>query len=647
MVFLRLSFCNGYITTAIAYTSAKPHVGNIYEIVLADSIARFKRAQGYNVRFQTGTDEHGQKIEDNAKEHNMLPKDYVDNISGVIRGLFDLMNVQYDYFIRTTDDYHKVQVQKVFKKLFDQGDLYKGNYEGWYCKSCESFYSDSQVEDETCPECGAKVVRQQESCYFFKMSNYQERLVQYIKDNPSFIQPESRKNEMLQNFLKEDLYDLAVSRTSFKWGIPVDFDPEHVVYVWIDALINYITGLGYDVDGNNGPLFDEFWPADVHLIGKDILRFHTIYWPILLMALDIELPKQIFGHPWLLTGDSKMSKSKGNAVYVDDLTSVLGVDPVRYIMLHEMPFERDGHLTYELMIERINTDLANIIGNLVNRTISMTNKYFDGVLTVNNLHDDMDDELIAACKNLIPNVEAKMDTLHVADAISEIVSLFRKGNKYIDDTQPWVLAKDETKQDRLQTVLYNLTELIRIGGIALESFVPETSQRILAQLQTEHTSFESAQTFGLFELNKPVVSKTDIIFNRLDVKETLELLEKEVEPVVETSIVEEETKEITFDQFQDVELRTGTITKVDKHPKADKLYVLQVDLGSKEVTVVSSLVKFFTEEELLNHKVVLVANLKPVKLRGVMSNGMILTAEEGDKVRLVTGGDVANGTLLR
>lgn len=638
---------NYYITTAIAYTSAKPHIGNIYEIVLADSIARFKRAQGYNVRFQTGTDEHGQKIEDNAKEHNMLPKDYVDNISGVIRGLFDLMNVQYDYFIRTTDDYHKVQVQKVFKKLFDQGDLYKGNYEGWYCKSCESFYSDSQVEDETCPECGAKVVRQQESCYFFKMSNYQERLVQYIKDNPSFIQPESRKNEMLQNFLKEDLYDLAVSRTSFKWGIPVDFDPEHVVYVWIDALINYITGLGYDVDGNNGPLFDEFWPADVHLIGKDILRFHTIYWPILLMALDVELPKQIFGHPWLLTGDSKMSKSKGNAVYVDDLTSVLGVDPVRYIMLHEMPFERDGHLTYELMIERINTDLANIIGNLVNRTISMTNKYFDGVLTVNNLHDDMDDELIAACKNLIPNVEAKMDTLHVADAISEIVSLFRKGNKYIDDTQPWVLAKDETKQDRLQTVLYNLTELIRIGGIALESFVPETSQRILAQLQTEHTSFESAQTFGLFELNKPVVSKTDIIFNRLDVKETLELLEKEVEPVVETSIVEEETKEITFDQFQDVELRTGTITKVDKHPKADKLYVLQVDLGSKEVTVVSSLVEFFTEEELLNHKVVLVANLKPVKLRGVMSNGMILTAEEGDKVRLVTGGDVANGTLLR
>ncbi|WP_323611886.1 methionine--tRNA ligase [Erysipelothrix enhydrae] len=638
---------NYYITTAIAYTSAKPHIGNIYEIVLADSIARFKRAQGYNVRFQTGTDEHGQKIEDNAKEHNMLPKDYVDNVSGVIRGLFDLMNVKYDYFIRTTDDYHKEQVQKVFKKLFDQGDLYKGNYEGWYCKSCESFYSDSQVEDETCPECGAKVVRQQESCYFFKMSNYQERLVQYIKDNPSFIQPESRKNEMLQNFLKEDLYDLAVSRTSFKWGIPVDFDPEHVVYVWIDALINYITGLGYDVDGKNGPLFDEFWPADVHLIGKDILRFHTIYWPILLMALDVELPKQIFGHPWLLTGDSKMSKSKGNAVYVDDLTSVLGVDPVRYIMLHEMPFERDGHLTYELMIERINTDLANIIGNLVNRTISMTNKYFDGVLTVNNVHDDMDDELIAACKNLIPNVETKMDTLHVADAISEIVSLFRKGNKYIDDTQPWVLAKDETKQDRLQTVLYNLTELIRIGGIALESFVPETSQRILAQLQTEHTSFESAQTFGLFELNKPVVSKTDIIFNRLDVKETLELLEKEVEPVVETSIVEEETKEITFDQFQDVELRTGTIIKVDKHPKADKLYVLQVDLGSKEVTVVSSLVEFFTEEELLNHKVVLVANLKPVKLRGVMSNGMILTAEEGDKVRLVTGGDVANGTLLR
>lgn len=632
---------NYYITTAIAYTSAKPHIGNIYEIVLADSIARFKRAQGYNVRFQTGTDEHGQKIEDYAIKAGITPKEHVDNISSVIKGLFELMNIDYDYFIRTTDDYHKEEVQKVFKKLVDQGDLYKGTYEGWYCKSDESFYTDSQVDDGICPDCGGHLDRQQEECYFFRLGNYQDRLVQYINEHPQFIQPESRKNEMMKNFLSEPLIDLAVSRTSFKWGIPVDFDDKHVVYVWIDALMNYITGLGYDVDGNHSELFNEWWPADVHLIGKDILRFHTIYWPILLMALDLPLPKQIFGHPWLLTGDSKMSKSKGNAVYVDDYAEVFGVDAVRYIMLHEMPFERDGHITPELMVERINTDLANIIGNLVNRTISMTNKYFGGSLTVNNVHDPLDDALIEACKNLIPNVEAKMDTLHVADAISEIVNLFRRGNKYIDETQPWVLAKDEANHDRLQTVLYNLLELIRIGAIALHSFVPETSDKILAQINTNETTFESARTFGLYELNNPVVEKPEIIFSRLDMKETLEKIEKQNEP----EKVEVENP-ISIEQFKETEMRTGTIIDVNKHPKADKLYLVKVDLGSHVVQVVSGLVDYFTVEELVGKKVIVVVNLKPANLRGVVSEGMILAAKDKNTMTLVSAGDVENGTLI-
>ncbi len=632
---------NYYITTAIAYTSAIPHIGNVYEIVLTDSIARFKRAQGYNVHFQTGTDEHGQKIEDAAKALNRDPKDYVDEIAGSIRRIFDEMNISYDYFIRTTDDYHVKQVQKVFKKLLDQKDLYKGVYSGWYCKSCEAYYSDSQQEDGICPVCGAKLVRQEEECYFFNLAKYQDRLVKHINDHPQFIQPESRKNEMLQNFLREPLYDLAVSRTSFDWGIPVDFDPEHVVYVWIDALINYITGLGYDVDGNNGPLFAEFWPADVHVIGKDILRFHTIYWPILLMALDIELPEQIFGHPWLLVGEGKMSKSKGNVIYTDDLTKVFGVDALRYIMLHEMPFERDGTITHELMIERINTDLANITGNLVNRTIAMTNKYFDGSLSTNTVSEEIDEELVTMASNLVTKASDSMDKLHVQEAISHVITLFRRANKYIDECEPWNLAKDESKHDRLQTVLYNLLESIRIGAVVLESFIPETSAKILAQLKTEHTSFDSAKTFGLFELNNKITDKAEIIFQRLDMEETMAKFEKE-EP--EPLVKEEDL--ISIDDFSKVDMRTGVILSGEKHPKADKLYVLKVDVDGRELQIVSGLVDYFKLEELINKKVVVVVNLKPAVLRGVTSHGMILAAKDGKKMDLVSADTVKSGTKI-
>ena len=630
---------NYYISTAIAYTSAKPHVGNVYEIVLSDAIARFKREEGYNVYFQTGTDEHGQKIEDSAVEAGIEPQVYVDELAGVIRGIFDLMNVSYDRFVRTTDSYHKDEVQKIFKKLYDQEDLYKGVYEGWYCKSDEAFYSDIQVEDGKCPDCGATLDRQTEECYFFRLAPYQERLLKHIADNPQFIQPESRKNEMLNNFLSEPLPDLAVSRTSFKWGIPVDFDPEHVIYVWIDALTNYITGIGYDVDGNHQEEFGDFWPADIHMIGKDILRFHTIYWPILLMALDVELPKQIFGHPWLLTGDAKMSKSKGNAVYADDLANVFGVDALRYIMLHEMPYERDGHLTLELMIERINTDLANIMGNLVNRSVSMVNKYFAGTLTINNVNEPIDKPLIEEASTLIDRVIAKMETHHVSEAISEIVSLFRSANKYIDETAPWTLAKDDLQQDRLQTVLYNLLEIVRIGGIALRSFIPETSEIILDQIRTEHRSFDTAKQFGLYELNHQVVEKTQIIFSRLDKEATLELLE----PEVEEEILD---PEITLDEFQKVILKTGTIVEVELHKKADRLFVLQVDIGTKTIQIVSSLVGTFTKEDLLNRKIVVVTNLKPHNFRGELSHGMLLAAEDENKMTLVSAGDVANGTVL-
>ncbi|NMB18501.1 MAG: methionine--tRNA ligase [Erysipelothrix sp.] len=631
---------NYYITTAIAYTSAKPHIGNVYEIVLTDSIARFKRAQGYNVYFQTGTDEHGQKIEEYAKNAGRTPKEHVDEISSIIRNIFDDMNISYDHFIRTTDEYHKEQVQKVFKKLLDKGDLYKGVYEGWYCQSCEAYYSEVQLEEEgICPVCGAQLIFQEEESYFFKLSEYQDRLIKHIEANPEFIQPESRKNEMIQNFLKEPLYDLAVTRTSFEWGIPVEFDEKHIVYVWIDALINYITGLGFDIDGNHGEKFNEFWPADVHVIGKDILRFHTIYWPILLMALDIELPKQIFGHPWLLVNDGKMSKSKGNVLYTDELVDVFGVDAVRYIMLREMPFERDGHISYESMIERINTDLANITGNLVNRTIAMTNKYFDGVISVNDVYEEIDRELIEMAEQTTKKVIESMNNLRVQDAIKHIIELFRRSNKYIDETTPWVLAKDESKQDRLQTVLYNLLESIRIGAVLLQSFIPETADKILNQLNTDQRSMDSVMQFGQYPLNNRVIEKPEVLFKRLDIEETLKLFEKE-EPFIK------EDDMISFEEFSKLDMRTGKIISGEKHPNADKLYVLKVDIGETIIQVVSGLVDHFELKDLIGKEVVVVVNLKPANLRGVESNGMILAAKDNKKMTLVTAPNVVAGTKL-
>lgn len=631
---------NYYITTAIAYSSTKPHIGNVYEIVLTDAIARYKRAQGYNVFFQTGTDEHGQKIEDYAKKNHQTPKEYVDHISAVIRGLFDLMNVSYDKFIRTTDPYHEEQVSKVFTKLFEKGDLYKGTYEGWYSKSEESYFTDQQVKEGNIPENVDDLERQQETCYFFRLSKYQDRLIQHIKDHPQFIQPESRKNEMLNNFLKEALPDLAVTRSSFKWGIPVSFDEDHVIYVWIDALLNYITGLEYDADGNHGELFKEFWPADVHIIGKDILRFHTIYWPILLMALDIELPKQVFGHPWLLTGGNKMSKSKNNVVYVDDLASVLGVDATRYLMLHEMPFDRDGNLSYEMMIERVNTDLVNITGNLVNRSISMVNKYFDGRLVSNSEMRIEDKELIDMAKSLIGRTDAAMETLHVADAISEIIATFRRANKYIDETQPWSLAKDEAQRNRLSTILYNLIETIRIGAIALEAFIPETSAKILDQLKTQQRSYESAKSFGLYELNHELAENPEILFARLDKDETMKLFEKEAEPA-------SKLPEISYEDFKKLDLQTGTIIDIKKHPDAKRLYVLQVDIGHHVIQIVSSLVDDFSSDELLGHGVVVVVNLKPAVFRGIESFGMLLAAEDDEgKLSLVLAQDTKNGSKV-
>ena len=631
---------NYYITTAIAYTSAKPHIGNVYEIVLTDSIARFKRAQGYNVYFQTGTDEHGQKIEEYAKNAGRTPKEHVDEISSIIRNIFDDMNISYDHFIRTTDEYHKEQVQKVFKKLLDKGDLYKGVYEGWYCQSCEAYYSEVQLEEEgICPVCGAQLIFQEEESYFFKLSEYQDRLIKHIEANPEFIQPESRKNEMIQNFLKEPLYDLAVTRTSFEWGIPVEFDEKHIVYVWIDALINYITGLGFDIDGNHGEKFNEFWPADVHVIGKDILRFHTIYWPILLMALDIELPKQIFGHPWLLVNDGKMSKSKGNVLYTDELVDVFGVDAVRYIMLREMPFERDGHISYESMIERINTDLANITGNLVNRTIAMTNKYFDGVISVNDVYEEIDRELIQMAEQTTKKVIESMNKLRVQDAIKHIIELFRRSNKYIDETTPWVLAKNESKQDRLQTVLYNLLESIRIGAVLLQSFIPETADKILNQLNTDQRSMDSVMQFGQYPLNNRVIEKPEVLFKRLDIEETLKLFEKE-EPFIK------EDDMISFEEFSKLDMRTGKIISGEKHPNADKLYVLKVDIGETIIQVVSGLVDHFELRDLIGKEVVVVVNLKPANLRGVESNGMILAAKDNKKMTLVTAPNINLGTKI-
>ena len=609
-----------YITTAIAYTSGKPHIGNTYEIVLADAIARYKRSQGYDVFFQTGTDEHGQKIELKAEEAGVTPKEFVDNVSAEIKRIWDLMDTSYDKFIRTTDEDHERQVQKIFRKLYDQGDIYKGYYEGLYCTPCESFFTESQLVDGKCPDCGREVQPAKEEAYFFKMSKYADRLIEYINEHPEFIQPVSRKNEMMNNFLLPGLQDLCVSRTSFKWGIPVDFDPKHVTYVWLDALTNYITGIGYDADGNSTEQFEKLWPADLHLIGKDIIRFHTIYWPIFLMALGLPLPKQVFGHPWLLQGDGKMSKSKGNVLYADELVDFFGVDAVRYFVLHEMPFENDGVITWELMVERLNSDLANTLGNLVNRTVSMTNKYFGGTVTDKNVTEDVDADLKAVAENTPKAVEEKMDRLRVADAMTEIFNLFKRCNKYIDETMPWVLAKDEAKKDRLETVLWNLIQSISVGAELLESFMPSTSKKILEQLGGGH-----------------VTDKPEILFQRLDVEEVMKKVEelhphteevsgenKEEEPVIDI----EAKPEITFDQFGAMQFQVGEIIACEEVKKSKKLLCSQVKIGSQVKQIVSGIKAHYTPEEMVGKKVMVLVNLKPAKLAGVLSEGMLLCAED-------------------
>ena len=625
-----------YMTTAIAYTSGKPHIGNTYEIVLADSIARFKRQQGYDVFFQTGTDEHGQKIELKAEEAGITPKEYVDNVSTEIKRIWDLMNTSYDKFIRTTDDYHEKQVQKIFKKLYDQGDIYKGHYEGMYCTPCESFFTESQLVDGKCPDCGRPCTPAKEEAYFFKMSKYAPRLIKYINEQPKFIQPVSRKNEMMNNFLLPGLQDLCVSRTSFSWGIPVDFDPKHVTYVWLDALTNYITGIGYDCDGNSSELFNKNWPADLHLIGKDIIRFHTIYWPIFLMALDLPLPKQVFGHPWLLQGDGKMSKSKGNVIYADDLVDFFGVDAVRYFVLHEMPFENDGVITWELMVERLNSDLANTLGNLVNRTISMSNKYFDGVVTKTGVEEDVDADLKAVVTGTRAKVAAKMEDLRVADSITEIFNLFKRCNKYIDETMPWALAKDEAKKDRLAEVLYNLVESITIGASLLESFMPETTEKILAQLNGEKRSYEELDQFGLYPSGNKVTDKPEILFQRLDLKEILEKVEAMKAAQAKTEVPEEPVididakEEITFDDFGKMQFQVGEIIACEEVKKSRKLLCSQVKIGSQVKQIVSGIKGHYTAEEMVGKKVMVLVNLKPAKLAGVLSEGMLLCAEDAD-----------------
>ena len=626
-----------YMTTAIAYTSGKPHIGNTYEVVLADSIARFKRQQGYEVFFQTGTDEHGQKIELKAQEKGISPKEFVDDVSVQIKGIWDLMNTSYDKFIRTTDEYHEKQVQKIFKKLYDQGDIYKGYYEGMYCTPCESFFTESQLVDGKCPDCGRPCTPAKEEAYFFRMSKYAQRLIDHINSHPEFIQPVSRKNEMMNNFLLPGLQDLCVSRTSFKWGIPVDFDPKHVTYVWLDALTNYITGIGYDCDGESTEQFKKNWPADLHLIGKDIIRFHTIYWPIFLMALDLPLPKQIFGHPWLLQGDGKMSKSKGNVLYADDLAEVFGVDAVRYFVLHEMPFENDGVITWELMVERLNSDLANTLGNLVNRTISMSNKYFDGVVKSTGVTEEVDADLKAVVLGTRERAAAKMEDLRVADAITEIFNLFKRCNKYIDETMPWALAKDEEKKDRLAEVLYNLVEGICIGATLLESFMPETSQRILDQLHAEKRTYEQLDTFGLYTSGNKVTDQPEILFARLDVKEVLEKVEakkaaeqKEEEKPEEPVIDIEPKEEITFEEFGKMQFQVGEIISCEAVKKSKKLLCSQVRIGSQVKQIVSGIKAHYTPEEMVGKKVMVLVNLKPAKLAGVLSEGMILCAEDAE-----------------
>ena len=625
-----------YMTTAIAYTSGKPHIGNTYEVVLADSIARFKRQQGYDVFFQTGTDEHGQKIELKAEEAGITPKEYVDNVSTEIKRIWDLMNTSYDKFIRTTDADHEKQVQKIFKKLYDQGDIYKGHYEGMYCTPCESFFTESQLVDGKCPDCGRPCTPAKEEAYFFKMSKYAPRLIKYINEHPKFIQPVSRKNEMMNNFLLPGLQDLCVSRTSFSWGIPVDFDPKHVTYVWLDALTNYITGIGYDCDGNSSELFNKNWPADLHLIGKDIIRFHTIYWPIFLMALDLPLPKQVFGHPWLLQGDGKMSKSKGNVIYADDLVDFFGVDAVRYFVLHEMPFENDGVITWELMVERLNSDLANTLGNLVNRTIFMSNKYFGGVVTKTGVEEDVDADLKAVVTGTRAKVAAKMEDLRVADSITEIFNLFKRCNKYIDETMPWALAKDEAKKDRLAEVLYNLVESITIGASLLESFMPETTEKILAQLNGEKRSYEELDQFGLYPSGNKVTDKPEILFQRLDLKEILEKVEAmkaaQAKPEVpEEPVIDIDAKEeITFDDFGKMQFQVGEIIACEEVKKSRKLLCSQVKIGSQVKQIVSGIKGHYTAEEMVGKKVMVLVNLKPAKLAGVLSEGMLLCAEDAD-----------------
>ena len=639
-----------YMTTAIAYTSGKPHIGNTYEIVLADAIARFRRQEGYDVYFQTGIDEHGQKIQEKAEKAGITPKEYVDNVAGEVKRIWDLMNTSYDNFVRTTDEDHEKQVKKIFKKLYDKGDIYKGSYEGLYCTPCESFWTESQLVDGKCPDCGREVQPAKEEAYFFKMSKYADKLIDYINEHPEFIQPVSRKNEMMNNFLLPGLQDLCVSRTSFSWGIPVDFDPKHVVYVWLDALTNYITKIGYDADGNSSDLFNKNWPADLHLIGKDIIRFHTIYWPIFLMALDLPLPKQVFGHPWLLQGGEKMSKSKGNVIYADDMADLFGVDATRYFVLHEMPFENDGIITWDLVIERYNSDLANILGNLVNRTISMSNKYFDGVVKSTGVTEEVDADLKAVVTSTRDKVAEKMKNLRVADAITEVFNLFRRCNKYIDETAPWVLAKDEATKDRLAEVLYNLVESITIGACLLKSFLPDTADRILAQLNTGMREYDDLDKFGLYENGNKVTEKPEILFARLDAKEIMpkidaireaqkaefEAEQKSLGELPETAeeageAIDIEAKpEIEYDDFMKMQFQVGEIISCEAVPKSKKLLCSQVKVGSQVKQIVSGIRKYYTPEEMVGKKVMVLVNLKPAKLAGVLSEGMLLCAEDAE-----------------
>ncbi len=641
-----------YITTAIAYTSGKPHIGNTYEIVLADSIARFKRQQGYDVRFQTGTDEHGQKIELKAEEAGITPQEFVDGVSKEIKRIWNLMNTSYDRFIRTTDKDHEKQVQKIFKKLYDKGDIYKGYYEGMYCTPCESFFTPSQLVDGKCPDCGRETQPAKEEAYFFKMSKYADKLIKHIETHPEFIQPESRKNEMMNNFLKAGLQDLCVSRTSFQWGIPVDFDNRHVIYVWIDALANYITGLGYQCEGNSDALFEKYWPADLHLIGKDILRFHTIYWPIMLMALDLPLPKQIFGHPWLLQGDGKMSKSKGNVIYADDMVELFGVDAVRFFVLHEMPFENDGIITWELLVERLNSELANTLGNLVNRTISMSNKYFEGIVSDKGAEEEIDKDLKAVVTQTAAKVNEKMEKLRVADAITEIFNLFKRCNKYIDETMPWVLAKNEEDRPRLATVLYNLTESIVIGACLLEPFMPDTSKNILRQLNAEKREFEELNKFGKYADGTKVTDTPEILFARLDMKETLakvEEIQKKQTEEAEVKYPEVTPKEeISIDDFDKVQIRVGEILQCEPVKKSKKLLVSQIRIGEEVRQIVSGIAQYYKPDEMVGKKVAVITNLKPVKLCGVESQGMILAAgdEQGNLSVLTVDRDIIAGSEI-